>query len=51
MIAAGIALLVIGILTSNGLVWTIGILLLLPGLITLLLGLTGHRVAGRRHYF
>jgi hypothetical protein len=51
MIAGGIALLLIGILPSNGLVWTIGILLLLPGLIALMLGLTGHRIAGRRHYF
>jgi hypothetical protein len=51
MIAAGVAFLVMGILTRNGLVWTIGLLLLLPGLIALLLGLTGHRVAGRRHYF
>lgn len=51
MIAAGIVLLIIAILTSNGFVWTIGLLLLLPGLIALLLGLTGHRVGGRRHYF
>ena len=51
MIAAGIALLVIAILTSNGFVWTIGILSLLLGLIALLLGATGHRIAGRRHFF
>jgi hypothetical protein len=51
MIAAGIVLLIIAILVSNGFVWTIGILSLLLGLIALLLGLTGHGIAGRRHYF
>lgn len=51
MIAAGIVLLVTGILTRNGVVWTFGIIALLLGLIALLLGLTGHRIAGRRHYF
>ncbi len=51
MIAVGIVFLVTGIFTSNGVVWTIGIVALLLGLIALLLGLTGHGIAGRRHYF
>jgi hypothetical protein len=51
MTIAGIVLIVIGILSRNGLVWTLGIVLLLLGLIALLVGLTGHRIAGRRHYF
>ncbi|HET7014746.1 MAG TPA: hypothetical protein VFI65_12595 [Streptosporangiaceae bacterium] len=51
MTAVGIVLLVTGIFTRNGVVWTIGILALLVGLIAFLLGLTGHGIAGRRHYF
>ncbi len=51
MIAVGITFLVTGIFTRNSVVWTIGILALLLGLIALLLGLTGHGIAGRRHYF
>jgi hypothetical protein len=51
MIAGGIVLVAIGILTRTGLVWTIGIVALILGLIALLLGMTGHRIGGRRHYF
>jgi Family of unknown function (DUF6131) len=31
--------------------WTTGLAVLIPGLIALLLGTTGHGVGGRRHYF
>jgi uncharacterized membrane protein len=51
MIVTGIVLLVIGILAKNGVAWTTGIVVLLLGLIALLLGMTGHPVGGRRHYF
>jgi hypothetical protein len=51
MIAIGIILLIIGILAKIGIVWTIGIVLLVLGLIALLLGMTGHAIGGRRHYF
>lgn len=51
MIVAGIALIVIAIFIRNGFIWTIGLLSLVLGLIALLLGATGHRVAGRRHFF
>ena len=51
MIAVGIVFLVTGIFTRNDVVWTIGIVALLLGLIAFLLGLTGHGIAGRRHYF
>ena len=51
MIAIGIILLIIGILAKNGIVWTAGIVFLILGLIALLLGMTGHAVGGRRHYF
>ncbi|MFJ9566364.1 DUF6131 family protein [Streptomyces fuscichromogenes] len=35
----------------NGFLWTIGIILLVIGLVLLLLGSAGHAVAGRRHYW
>jgi hypothetical protein len=51
MIAAGIILLIIGIIARAGIVWTIGAVLLVLGLIALLLGVAGHAIGGRRHYF
>ena len=51
MIAIGIIFLIIGIVAKLGIVWTVGIVSLLLGSIALLLGLTGHGVGGRRHYF
>lgn len=51
MIAIGIIFLIIGIVAKLGIVWTVGIVSLLLGSIALLLGMTGHGVGGRRHYF
>ena len=51
MIVTGLILLVIGILARIGIVWTTGFVVLILGLIALLLGLTGHGIGGRRHYF
>ena len=51
MIILGIALLIIGFLLKIAIVWAIGILLLLVGLILALLGSLGRAVGGRRHYW
>jgi hypothetical protein len=51
MIVTGIILLVIGVLSRIGIVWTTGFVVLILGLIALLLGTTGHGIGGRRHYF
>jgi hypothetical protein len=51
MIILGIALLIIGFLTKIAIVWTLGIIALVVGLILLLLGSLGREVGGRRHYF
>ncbi|MFD8722846.1 DUF6131 family protein [Streptomyces sp. NPDC059629] len=51
MIALGVILLVLGFVFNIGLLWTIGIVLLVIGLALLLLGSLGHAVAGRRHYW
>lgn len=51
MIILGIILLIIGFLTKIAIVWTLGIIALVIGLILVLLGALGHAVGGRRHYF
>ncbi|RPE39374.1 hypothetical protein EDD90_2374 [Streptomyces sp. Ag109_O5-1] len=51
MIALGIILLILGIVFNIGLLWTIGVILLVIGLVLFLLGSLGHAVAGRRHYW
>lgn len=51
MIVLGIILLIIGFIAKIAIVWTIGIIILVVGLILALLGMLGHAVGGRRHYF
>lgn len=51
MIILGILLLVIGFVTGIAILWTIGIILLLAGLILALLGSAGRMVGPRRHYW
>ncbi|MER5359967.1 DUF6131 family protein [Streptomyces sp. NPDC002785] len=51
MIVLGVILLVIGFLTGISILWTIGIILAVVGLILWVLGAMGHAVAGRRHYW
>ena len=51
MIVLGIVLLIIGFVVKIAILWTIGIILLLIGLALALLGMVGHAVGGRRHYF
>ena len=51
MIILGIVLLLIGFLLSIPVLWTIGIILLVVGVVFELLGATGRAVGGRRHYY
>ena len=51
MIVLGIILLIIGFVVKIAILWTIGIILLLIGLVLAVLGMVGHAVGGRRHYF
>lgn len=51
MIIIGAILLVLGLVTGVGVLWTIGIILLVIGLALWLLGTVGHAVGGRRHYW
>jgi hypothetical protein len=51
MIILGIILLIIGFLTHIAILWTIGIVVLVLGLIAVLLGSTGRAIGGHRHYW
>jgi Family of unknown function (DUF6131) len=51
MIVLGIILLIIGFIAKVAILWTIGIILLVIGLVLALLGMAGHAVGGRRHYY
>jgi fatty acid desaturase len=51
LIILGIILLIIGFVAGIAILWTIGIIVLIAGVILALLGMAGHAVGGRRHYF
>ena len=51
MIICGLILLLIGFVTGIAIVWTIGMILLVVGLVLWLLGAMGHAIGGRRHYY
>ena len=52
MIVFGICLLIIAaIVPKLAVLWTVGIIVLVVGVILLVLGRTGRPVAGRRHYY
>ena len=50
MIILGLILLIIGFIAKIAIVWTIGIIVLVIGLVFVLLGAVGRGVGGRRHY-
>ena len=51
VIALGIILLVLGFLFGAGILWTLGIILIVVGAILWILGAIGRPVAGRTHYY
>lgn len=51
MIILGVILLIIGFVAKVAIIWTIGIIVVVVGVILMLLGMAGHAVGGRRHYF
>ena len=51
MIIFGLILLVIGFIAGIAILWTLGVILLIVGLVLWILGATGRAVGGRRHYF
>jgi len=51
LIILGVVLLIIGFIAKIAIVWTIGIIVVVVGAILALLGMAGHAIGGRRHYF
>ncbi|MDT4914231.1 MAG: hypothetical protein QOC66_3359 [Pseudonocardiales bacterium] len=51
MIALGVILLLIGFIAKIAILWTLGIIVLVIGVILALLGTTGRAVGGRRHWY
>jgi hypothetical protein len=51
MIALGVLLLILGLLFNLGILWTIGIILIVVGAIFWILGMVGRPVAGRRYWW
>jgi uncharacterized membrane protein len=51
MIVLGVILLIIGLLVGIPVLWTIGVILVVIGLVLALLGMAGHAVGGRAHYY
>jgi len=51
MILIGVVLMILGLLTGYAILWSVGILIMIIGLVLWLLGALGHAVGGRRHYY
>ncbi len=51
MIIAGIVLLLLGLLLGVGILYTIGIILIVIGAVLWIVGSTGRAVGGRKHYY
>jgi uncharacterized protein DUF6131 len=51
MIILGVVLLIVGFLTGIPIIWTLGIIALIVGVILAVVGATGHAVGGRAHYW
>ena len=47
----GIVLMIIGLLLGVPVLWSLGVIVLIIGLVLWLLGALGHAVGGRRHYY
>ena len=51
MITLGIILLLLALLFHVGVLWGLGVLLVLVGAVLWILGAAGREVGGRRHYY
>jgi len=51
LIVAGLVLLLLGLLLDIGILYTIGIILIVVGAVLWLVGSTGRAIGGRRHYW
>ncbi len=51
MIILGIVLLIVGFLVKIAILWTLGIIVLVIGVILFALGAAGREIGGRKHYY
>ena len=51
MITFGVVLLIIGFLLQIAFLWSLGVILVVVGLVLWVLGAAGHAIGGRRHYY
>lgn len=51
MVVFGLILLIIGFVLAVPILWTVGMIVLIVGLVLWALGAAGHAVGGRRHYY
>lgn len=51
MISGGVILLILGFVLGIPILWTIGVILVIVGVVFLLLGRAGRPVGGRAHYW
>jgi hypothetical protein len=51
VIIFGLIFLLIGFVTGVPIIWTIGMIVLIVGLVLWALGTTGHSVRGRKHFY
>ncbi|MFD1813661.1 DUF6131 family protein [Rhodococcus gannanensis] len=51
MIILGLILAIIGFVFDISILWTIGLVVLVIGIVLWVLGAAGHAVGGRRHYY
>jgi uncharacterized membrane protein HdeD (DUF308 family) len=51
VIVLGVICLILGLLLAVPVLWSIGVILVVVGLILALLGMAGHAVGGRAHYW
>lgn len=51
MITLGAVLLIIGLVASIPILWSIGVVLVVVGAVLYLLGTAGREIGGRRHYW
>jgi hypothetical protein len=51
MIMLGLILLIIGFVAGIAILWSLGVIVLVIGLVLAVLGAAGHAVGGRKHYF
>ncbi|HEX5588187.1 MAG TPA: DUF6131 family protein [Acidimicrobiia bacterium] len=51
MIVLGLILLLLGLILNVGLLWALGLVLIVIGAVLWIAGSAGHEVGGRRHYW